>query len=198
MRRRLYNLILERRTIRKFKQKKIKKSILRKIIEAARLSPSAANLQFLEYLVVDKKTLVSKIFPYLRWAGYLKGRGTPQEGERPPAYIVVLINKKRVKIPDLRDVGASCENILLSCLCFGLGSCWIASIDRFALRRILKIPSFYEIDSVIALGYPHQSSRVINSSLDVKYWLDSNGNLIVPKRPLKEIFHYNSLKDAKR
>lgn len=191
----LYKLILKRRSIRKFKQRKIKKSLLKKIVNSARLAPSAGNLQFLEYLVIDKRPLLNKIFPHLRWAGYLGGKGAPQKGEEPSAYIVVLINKRRSKNPDLRDVGASCENILLSSLCFGLGSCWLASIERRVLRRILKIPSFYEIDSVIALGYPAQSSRAVDSN-EIKYYLDSRGNLVVPKRPLKEVFHYNSWENA--
>ncbi|HEC68865.1 MAG TPA: nitroreductase [Candidatus Omnitrophica bacterium] len=189
----LYNLILKRRTIRKFQSRKVKKDILKKIVNSARLAPSAANLQFLEYLIVDRKGLTQQVFPHLSWAGYLKGRGTPQKGEEPSVYIIVLINKKRSKNPDLRDVGASCENILLASLSFGLGACWLGAINKKALRKILNIPSFYEIDSVIALGYPAQTSRVVDSTRDIKYYLDSQGNLVVPKRPLKEVFHYNSL-----
>ena len=56
MRESLYSLILKRRSIRLFKQKKVPKTTIQKVINAARVAPSAANLQFLEYLVVtDKK-----------------------------------------------------------------------------------------------------------------------------------------------
>jgi len=56
----IYDLILKRRTIRKFKPKKVPRVILKKLINAARISPSAANLQFLEYLVVDNLKLTGK------------------------------------------------------------------------------------------------------------------------------------------
>jgi len=189
----LHSLILKRRTIRKFKQRKVARGLLGKMINAARLAPSAANLQILEYLVVDKKELVDKIFPHTKWAGYLEGEGAPKENERPPVFIVILINKHRTSNPDLRDVGASAQNILLSCLCFGLAGCWIGSIDKFALMKVLAIPYRYEIDSLIALGYPKQKSKILDSSFKVKYWQDAKANLIVPKRPLKDVIFYNAV-----
>jgi len=192
----IYDLILKRRTIRKFKPKKVPRVILKKLINAARISPSAANLQFLEYLVVDNLKLTGKIFPHTKWAGYLKGRGSPNEHEQPPAYIVLLVNKTRTKNPDLRDIGASGQSILLAALSFGLGSCWIASIDRPAIRKVLNLSSLYQIDSVIALGYPKQKSKAIDKN-SVKYWQDRSGNLVVPKRCLKSLLHFNSLRDAR-
>ena len=49
------NVILGRRSIRRFKQKPINKEILLKLIEAARLAPSAGNIQPLKYLIVTEK-----------------------------------------------------------------------------------------------------------------------------------------------
>ena len=188
-----YQLILKRRTIRKFSQKKIKKVILRKVVAAARVAPSAANLQFLEYLIVDRKNLIEKIFPCTKWAGYLQGKGTPLRQERPPAYVVLLIDRRRAGVLDLRDVGAAVQNLLLSSLCFDIASCWIGSIDKQALRLLLRVPARYEIDSVIALGYPRQKSTVVVSGNKVAYWQDKKGNLTVPKRPLKDMMHFNEI-----
>lgn len=189
----LYNLIVKRRTIRKFKQTPIRREVLKKIINAGRLAPSAANLQFIEYLVVDKKELVKKIFPYTRWAGYLRGKGTPKGSERPGVYVIVLINKKRSIHPDLRDIGAAVENIQLAGLSFGIASCFIGSIDKIKLRKILGVPSNYIIDSVVALGYPKQKSKIFCSKAAVKYKQDTRGNLIVPKRRLSQLLFFNSL-----
>lgn len=61
----IYETIISRRTIRKFKQETIDPEILKKLVNAGRLAPSAANLQPLEYLVVDDKDLKEKIFPNL-------------------------------------------------------------------------------------------------------------------------------------
>lgn len=190
----LYTLITKRRSIRLFKQKKLPLSILKKSINAARLAPSAANLQFLEYLVITDKTLRDKIFPLTRWAGYLWPKRVPPKGKTPMAYIVILINKKKTKKPDLRDVGAAAQNIILSLLHFGLGTCWIASIDREAMRKIIKIPKKFGIDSVIAAGYPDESPKLETKRKDVKYWLDKKGRLHVPKRPLRDIIYHNRIK----
>ncbi len=189
----LYNLIIKRRTIRLFRQKEIPLVLIKKIVNAARVAPSAANRQFLEYLIVTKLDLREEIFPHTRWGGYVYPKRTPSIGKRPTAYIIILVNKERAVKFDLRDVGAAAENILLSAVVFGLGGCWIKSLERRALRKILKIPSNYTIDSLIALGYPAESPK-LETAKDIKYWLDKNNRLHVPKRPLKDITHYNSIR----
>jgi len=184
-----YELITKRRTIRLFKQREIPLAIVKRAINAARLAPSAANLQFLEYLIVRKKPVCEKIFPHTRWAGYLYPKRIPPSGKRPTLYIVILMNKKKAKNFDLRDIGASAENIILSLLAENIGSCWIASIERKAIAKILKIPSKYEIDSLIAAGFSDEAPKLESDSKNVKYWLDKKGRLHVPKRPLRDIFH---------
>ncbi|MFA7677349.1 MAG: nitroreductase family protein [Candidatus Omnitrophota bacterium] len=193
------NLITSRRSIRLFKQKKIPLGIIKKAVNAGRLAPSAANLQFLEYLSVNKPKLCEKIFPHTRWAGYLYPRRIPPEGKRPSAYIFILINKEKTKQPDSRDIGAAAENIILSLLSQGIGTCWIASLDKTALSKMLKNPKNYQpknyqIDSVIACGYPAENPKLETGSKKIKYWLDAKGRLHVPKRPLKNILHLNKMK----
>ena len=143
---------------------------------------------------ITKKNLREKIFPHTRWAGYLWPKRNPPTGKTPTVYIIILINREKSKKPDLRDVGAAAQNILLSLLSLGLGSCWIASINRRPIRQILKIPSKYKIDSLIAAGYPAESPKLETDSKNIKYWLDRKGRLHVPKRPLNDILHYNQIK----
>ena len=152
-----YNLIIKRRTIRQFQSKPVSREILKKIVNAARLAPSAANLQPLEFLVVDKKAFANKIFLCLKWAAYIAPKGNPIPGQEPTAYIVVLANKKIRKDSYERDVGASVENMILTALEMDIGSCWLLSIDRKKIRDILRIPQHLWIDSVLALGYPAES-----------------------------------------
>ena len=190
----IYQTIVRRRSVRLFKQQEVSQAIIRKVINAARLAPSAANLQFLEYLAVTNKEIREKIFPHTKWAGYLWPVRVPGLNKRPTFYIVILINKQKTKRADLRDVGASAENILLSLASFGLGACWIGSLEKKPIRKILNIPSGYEIDSLIAGGYPAESPKLEQDAENIKYWLDKKGHLHVPKRPLKNILHFNSLK----
>jgi len=189
----LFNLILERRSIRLFKQKKVSLDIIKKIIDSARLAPSAANLQFIDYLVVDKLELKEKLFECLRFAAYISPGRNPPKGKRPAFYIILLINKDRAREPNLRDIGASAENILISLLAFNLGGCWLQNIDKEKLKNILNLNEKYAIDSLIAAGFPAESPKLETDSVNIKYWLDRNNRLHVPKRPLSDVLHLNKI-----
>jgi len=178
-------LILKRRTIRKFKQKLIPKTILMNCINAARLAPSAANLQPLEYILVTEK--LNRVFGCIKWAGYLRD-GAPKKGEKPVAYIIVISNLKINKNAKY-DVGLAIGNILITALENGIASCIIGSLNIPRLSGYLKIPKNYAIELAIALGYPKQSSQEEILTKDIKYWLDKGGMLHVPKRKLTDIVH---------
>jgi len=182
-----YETIIKRRTIRKFKQEKIKRDVLIKLINAARHAPSGANLQPLKYIIVDRPEKVEKIFIYLKWAGYLAPHGDPKEGEKPVAYIIVLADTKIRKTGYELDAGAAIQNILLAAEEEDIGTCWIGSIDREAVRTLLNIPEEYIIDSVIALGYKGENSVSEDERGSIKYYRDENGMIHVPKRKLEDI-----------
>ena len=203
-----YKAILARRSIRNFQARKIGIKLLKRMINSARLAPSAANIQPLEYLVITSKALCEEVFKHLKWAGYIFPRGNPNTGCEPAAYIIILISKKKVSHslvrrdegairfsfkPDLRDVGAAAENIMLFAQSKGIGSCWLGAIHKNGIRKALNIPKHLEIDSVIALGYPTMKSKLAKFNGSVKYYLDKKGTLHVPKRPLKDILHINTL-----
>jgi len=185
-----YEAILSRRSIRRFKQKSISLEILKKLVNAARLAPSAANLQPLEYFVVTEKKLLSKVFETLGWAGYIKPKWFPSEEERPTAYIVILIKDPGNKWY-ARDASLASENIVLAAEEESIGSCILCNVDRDKLQEYLKIPKNMSIDSVIALGNKAEKSVVEDFKDSVKYWRDENEVLHVPKRKLEDIIHVN-------
>ena len=186
----VYDAILSRRSIRRFKQKPISIGLLKKFINAARLAPSAANLQPLEFVIVYEKGLCGKIFDTLSWAGYIKPKWTPSENERPVAYVIMLIMDKENRWYK-RDVSLASENIVLAAEEEGIGSCILAKIDREKIRKILEVPDHVIIDSVIALGYKAEKSVVEDFNGSVEYWRDKDEVLHVPKKRLDDIFHDN-------
>ncbi|NQT67011.1 MAG: nitroreductase family protein [Actinobacteria bacterium] len=188
----VYNTIVSRRTIRKFQQKPIKLSILKRIVNAGRLAPSTGNLQPLEYVIAVDDTLREKIFPNARWAGYIAPEGNPKNNERPAAYIIILVNKEISFSSFFKyDVGASAENITLAALEEGIGCCWIGSFNRKKIQNILKIPVGYSVDLVLALGYPLEDPEYydIKKGKPIKYYKDVSGVLHIPKRKLDDIIH---------
>ncbi len=188
----VYEVISKRRSIRRFKEIPIPREVLENCVDAARLAPSAANLQPLEYVAVDDEPLLPQVFSTLKWAAYISPEGTPPEGKRPKAYITIVKNRD-IGIPQsVYDVGGAMENIILVALEKGIGSCALASIDRDKLREILNIPDNYETLLVLALGYPDENPVTEPFDGSVKYWKDENGVLHVPKRKLDSVLHWNA------
>jgi len=186
-----YELILCRRSIRQFKPEPISQDILKELVNSARLAPSAANLQPLEYIVAEEEEITKRIFPRLRWAAYIAPQGNPKPGHEPVAYIIILVNTTIRDKGFEYDVGAAIENMILTAWEQGVGTCWLLSVEREKIREILRIPTDYRIDSVLALGYPDEGPVVEDMKDSVKYWKDSNGRLHVPKRKLDDIIHFN-------
>lgn len=188
----LNEMILSRRTIRRFRPEPISTEVLDGLVEAARLAPSAANRQPCEYIVVADPAQAAKVFPLVSWAGYIVPAGNPREGERPMAYIVILINRSKTPDHGHHDAASAAMNIIYAALAQGIGSCWMGAIDRGRLRMLFEVPDNCEIDSLVALGYPAESPVVEPMQGDsVKYWKDASGVLHVPKRALAEILHRN-------
>ena len=182
----IYEAIKGRRSVRRYRKEPVSEEILLKIIDAGRFAPSAGNKQPWEFVMVNEKRLVEKIFENVVW---LPAVGTPPAGRRPTAYIVVLGN------PEIRehyqaDLSAAIQNILLAAYAEGLGSCWIGSVNRGNIYRLLKIPHSLDIFSLISLGYPDEAVAYENSP-STGVWKDEEGKIYVPKKPIDKIVHKN-------
>lgn len=186
----LRELILKNRTYRRFDEShRVEIGTLRELVDLARLSASAANLQPLKYIISCSPETNSRIFPTLGWAAYLEDWPGPAEGERPAAYIIVLVDTEISSSYFEYDAGIAIQSILLGATERGLGGCIIASINREKLRKVLQIPDRFDILLVLAIGKP--AERVIIEEItrqqDIKYWRDEQGIHHVPKRRLEDI-----------
>lgn len=187
-----HEAVVTRRTIRQYQPRPLDRSLLERLVEAGRLAPSAANLQPLEFVVIDEPEIRDKVFPALKWAAYIQPNGNPRPGQEPQAYVVVLVNTKiREKMYEY-DVGAAVEAMAVSAWSEGVASCWLISIDRAEIQTALGIPDSYRVDSVLALGYPAETSTVEDFKDSVRYWKDPDGSFHVPKRALRDVCHFNA------
>ena len=188
----VYETVQKRRSIRRFLQKKVPLITLRKIVDSGRMGPSAMNLQPWEFIIVDSPEVSRGLFENLKWAGYLpNNQGAPPPGEEPVAYIVVLRNQRFKSEWTGHDIGAAVENMILVALEEGLGSCWIASINRPVVMELLSIPKEFEIDSVLALGYPNEEPIAFDLDDSVEYFRDEQGRHHVPKRTMASVVSHN-------
>jgi len=184
----ILELVTRSRSYRRFHQDRaISMQQLRDLVEFARLSPSARNLQPLKFILSHEARKNAGIFSCLAWAGYLKDWPGPEEGERPAGYIIILGDTSLTKDFGC-DHGIAAQSILLGAVQMGLGGCMLSNIQRDRLRSLLKIPEEYQILLAIALGVPKE--QVVLTDVkdgDIKYWRDADNVHHVPKRALDEI-----------
>ncbi|MHA1109683.1 MAG: nitroreductase family protein [Promethearchaeota archaeon] len=180
-------VIRKRRTIRRFKPTPVPLEILKKLVDYARVAPQGSNKQALKYIIITHDEMRSKMFANVRWAGALPPEmRNPEEGRRPMAYIVVLLNTT-IKKDGNTDCGAAVENILLGITDHGLGACWQGAIDRSAIHSLLELPEYIEVKYVVSLGYPDEESQIEGFSGDFKYWKTDDGKMHVPKKSLEDV-----------
>ena len=184
----LADLIEKNRSFRRFEEKsRLSSESLEKLIEFARLSPSSRNQQALKFKIVTEKDECERLFPFLFWAGYLKDWNGPEEGERPPAYIVIFGDTELGSSFSV-DMGICAQSILLGAVEQGYGGCMIGSLKREGMKQEFSLPESLEILLVIALGKPVE--RVVIDKMhdgDIKYWRDDDGVHHVPKRDINEL-----------
>jgi nitroreductase len=185
----LKELILRTRSCRRFDAGvPIGEEPLRRLIELARATPSAANRQPLKYVLSCSADQNRKIFETLSWAAYLKDWKGPDDTERPTAYIVVTLDKSIAFDADI-DVGIVSQTILLGATEMGFGGCILANFKKIELEELLGLPQNLIAMLVIALGKPAES--VVLEDLpgggSVKYYRDEASTHHVPKRTVDEL-----------
>ena len=187
----VYDTVKSRRTVRRFKQEPIDRESIIKMIDAARVSPSAGNIQSLKYAIIDSLDERKAMFPYIKYAGYIAD-WNPEFTESPVAFIAVLndTNIRKTNSSTECDCGIAMMSISLVAAEMGLGSCILGAIDKDSIAKVLNLDSKYEILYLIGLGISNQENTQFDDSDSVKYAMDLSNNFNVPKRKIDDIIVY--------
>lgn len=162
----VYDAILKRRSIRKFKSDFLSEEIIEKLLIAAMAAPSARNMQPWEFYVVSNKEVMNKIRDVARSIDFDS-----------PLMIVVCGNTDRgitKKNNDfwIQDCSAAIENILLAATELGLGTVWCGLypvLERAnAVRKIINEEKNIIPLGVIHIGYPDEEKEE-RSQYNIKY-----------------------------
>jgi len=125
-------LVMTSRSYRRFDGNyPVTEDTVRELVELACYVPSARNLQPLKYIAVCEPATVAALYPSLFWAGYLADWPGPVEGERPPAFIVILVIQESPKI-------LPATVVLLLRLFFLVQRRWVLVVVLLALFREKK------------------------------------------------------------
>ncbi len=183
------DLILQNRSRRRFHQEvAIEHETLRELVDLGRCSASGSNRQPLKYILSCDPKKNAQIFPNLGWAGALRDWSGPSEGERPSAYIIILLDTEISKSTGC-DHGIAAQSILLGAVEKGMGGCMHGWVKKKELSKTLEIPTRYEILLVLSLGKPKEEVVLETMGPDgnFNYWRDSDNVHHVPKRHLDDI-----------
>jgi nitroreductase len=152
-------LISQRRSIRRYLDQPVEKEKILTCVEAARLAPSADNVQPWRFLVIDdpkvkqafSKQVFSGIYSICRFAS------------KAPVLILIMArldiiaNRIGKQIQGINfyliDIGIAGEHIVLQAEELGLGTCWIGWFNTRKTRNFFKIPRKYKIVSLLSMGY---------------------------------------------
>ena len=146
------DFITLRRSIRKYSNKKVSAELVQKILEAGMSAPSAENQQPWQFIVINKKNLLTKI-------AYIN---TPYASFAKEASVGILVcgdlKLEKHKGYWIMDCCASTENILLAANSLGLGAVWTSiypaeyRVERY--RKLLNLPAHIIPLAFIPIGYP--------------------------------------------
>ena len=160
----IMEIIKERKSVRKYLDKPIDREKIELCIEAARLAPSADNIQPWRFIVLDDPDLIQE----------LSGKACTGISRRTrfianAAAIIIILADLNIVVHRigaaifgtqhyLLDIGIAGEHIVLQAQELGIGTCWINLFNSKAAQKVLNIPQKYRVVSLIAMGYPAEGA----------------------------------------
>ena len=160
----ILDIIRQRKSVRKYLERPIEREHILQCIEAARLAPSADNMQPWRFVVLDDRNLIAELADSV-CTGIC--RRTKFIGNA--AAIIVILADLNLIVHRvgaavfgtqhyMLDVGIAGEHIVLQAHELGIGTCWINLFNAKAARKTLNIPARYRVVSLIAMGYPAEGA----------------------------------------
>ena len=138
-------LLLTRRSIRYFDDRPVPEDILWKIFEICRYSPTSKNSQSYYFIVIKRRDI-------LEYLAKIRGGASAPIGRAPMAVAICSDPNKSKRY--IQDACIAAYHFILTAWFFGLGTCWIAAMDRDDVKEVLGIPKEHYIATITPVGYP--------------------------------------------
>ena len=152
----VYEAIRTRKSVRAYLDKDVPREVLLRLLEAARLAPSAKNLQEWRFVVVrdprtrEKLARAARNQAFVAQAPVVLACCAETDGH------VMTCGQACYPI----DVAIAIDHITLCAVAEGLGTCWIGAFFEDQVKEILGIPPHIRVVELLPLGYPKDPSPV--------------------------------------
>jgi nitroreductase len=145
----VHEAIRKRCSVRTYLDRPVEDDKLMRVLEAARLSPSARNDQKRKFIVVRYRQ---------KLAALERASGQSFVGRAPVVIATVSTDPHHVMhcgVPSAPvDCAIAIDHMTLAAVAEGLGTCWVGHFDQDACRTALGVPKGAQIIELLALGYP--------------------------------------------
>jgi nitroreductase len=157
----VFEAIRARKSVRSYQARPVEPEKLRRVLEAARLAPSARNEQEWRFVVVTDREKRQRLAHEASSEHFM--------GQAPVIIAACAQTDRRIMRCGQQaypiDVAIAIDHLTLAAVAEGLGTCWIGSFDPAEVRRILEIPESVEVVELLPLGYPSEPRPVPKSRL---------------------------------
>ena len=144
--------IKKRRSVRGYLDKTIPKQVLNRVLEAARLAPTAANKQPFKLVLVTDELTKAKLVEASRKQTFIAEAPIVVVGCAFPEESYQKIGGTHTS--EEIDISIVFDHLMLQAAEEGLGTCWIGAFDENKIKEILNIPSNVKVIGLTPLGYP--------------------------------------------
>lgn len=151
-----YDAVRKRHSLRKYDSgRKVPEEILKRILEAGRMAPSAANKQPWRFLVVSSEEMLKKVRSCYNASWF----------QDVPHVLIAAgdYNKAWVRGDGYNsletDLTIALDHMILAAASEGVGTCWIAAFNPFALRKALGLKDSEQVFAITPLGYPKRGFK---------------------------------------
>lgn len=166
-------LAQRRYSVRSYKPDPVEERKLQQVLEAARLAPTAANRQPLQFLVIrtaGREPELNRIYSrpwFVQAPLVICACGIPAQA---------WVRQDGKNYSDV-DAAIAMDHLVLAATALGLGTCWVAAFDPAAARQVLALPAGTEPVAFTPLGYAKdqpgsKKRKPINELVKQDYWPD--------------------------
>ncbi|KAA0012355.1 MAG: nitroreductase [Thermoplasmata archaeon] len=151
----LMEIIRKRRSVRSYKEEAVPNEIIKEIIEASRLAPSAKNLQEWKFIIVKDEEKRKALYKAAKNQQFVKEAPIIIAGVATYTNYVMTNGVPACYV----DLAIAMEHIALAAAEKGIGTCWIGAFYQDEAKRILEVPDDCVIVALMTLGYPKEELK---------------------------------------